>query len=508
AVGAGRLWCWGANQAGQLGTGNDDPQFLPTVVPLAAVRDVAAGGHHTCAGDASGTAWCWGANPAGQLGEGTTSSINVPVPVTGVENSAGVAAGDAFSCARRGDGTVWCWGDDRLGQLGIGSDVEQLSPVRVSLERALAITAGGAQTCALRPATDGASTTVCWGDNQAGQVGDGTRLDRAAPVSLKISLGARGVAAGDRHTCLRGGDGSVWCWGRGGSGQLGTQAFIDVAVPVTVAGLTGTADISAGGAHTCALKAGVASCWGGNEQGQLGDGSTDGRSTPGAIGGTGDIAQIAAGGEHTCARQTDGKVACWGRGLEGQLGQNAFDNSATPVPVANLAGETGARLANVIKLAAGRRHTCAVLSGGRVACWGDGAAGQLGWRSMASATNRRQIPVAVVGLGGPAVDVATGTRHSCARTTPDGNPETPGSVYCWGANDAGQLGNGGHDTWWEAMTPVPVAGVLAIAAGGAHTCALASDQSVFCWGSNSSGQLGDGATLQYLTPQPTQVSCP
>jgi len=107
----------------------------------------------------------------------------------------------------------------------------------------------------------------------------GTRLDRATPVSLKISLNAREVVAGMMHSCLRGGDRSVWCWGRGGSGQLGNSTLIDVVVPTNVGGLADTTHLAAGKAHTCVLQQVTVSppqarvlCWGANDAGQLGDG--------------------------------------------------------------------------------------------------------------------------------------------------------------------------------------------------------------------------------------------
>ncbi len=488
----GQIWCWGANQLGELGDGTDETRAVPAVVPsLTSVTAIAAGGHHTCTRRDDGTVLCWGANHAGQLGEGTTSNFRVPVPVTSIDNGADVTAGNAFSCVRRRDGTVSCWGDDRVGQLGGGTTIESLSPIRVSnLDRAQSITAGRAHTCALRPASDGAASTVCWGNNQAGQLGDGTRLDRPTPVALKISLNARQVVAGSVHTCLRGGDKSVWCWGRGGSGQLGTPALIDFAVPVNVAGLGDVTHIAAGQSHTCGLREQSAWCWGANDEGQLGDGTNLGRSTPIAVPGTPDIVQLALGGAHTCARHLDGTVTCWGRGTDGQLGNNQKTTSATPVIVWELM--------NAVAIVAGVRHTCAMLADQTVSCWGDGVWGQLGWGSSPVG---HEIPSKVVNLA-DAVEIAAGDNHTCARTS-------SGNVFCWGANSSGQIGDGTHDTRLEPIVDAPsFVNAIAIAAGGAHTCAIKNDQSVFCWGSDSAGQLGEGAFLQHPTARPTHISCP
>jgi alpha-tubulin suppressor-like RCC1 family protein len=490
----GGVWCWGANQAGQLGDGGNETRPVPAQVAiLSGVTMLAAGGAHTCARARDGSVACWGANQSGQLGLGTFSNSATPVPVTGMVDAAEIAAGATFSCARRLVGSVWCWGDNRLGQLGTGATVDRPEPGRVAvLAGALPpLAAGAAHACARRPAPGGAAATVCWGANQAGQLGDGTRTDRPTPVPLTISLDAREVVAGALHTCLRGGDGSVWCWGRGGSGQLGTPSQIDYVFPTSISGLTGVTRIAAGGAHTCALRGSEVLCWGANDAGQLGDGSTAGRSAPAPVVGAGDAEELALGGAHSCARRRDGSVACWGRGADGQLGDgNAALTSPLPVVVADLT--------DAVAIAAGDRHTCAVRRGGDAACWGAGQHGQLGSGSIAVGAS----PAPVMALGG-ATDIAAGGRHTCAL----GGDRT---VVCWGANDAGQLGNGDPDRkqWLVAPTTSVLTDAVAIAAGGAHTCALRSDGSVACWGNDTSGQLGEGAPLQHATPQPTGVSCP
>ena len=500
ALADGRVWCWGANQVGQLGDGLADVRPLPAPVALldggdAQVQHIAAGFAHTCAVRADGSAWCWGANQSGQLGEGTTSNINVPVPVTGLGDAVDVAAGTAFSCARRRNDTLWCWGDNRVGQLGGGSAVDRLTSTRVAnLDSVLSLTAGGNHTCARRPAVAGAVAVVCWGSNQAGELGDGTRVDRATPTSLKFSLNAVQVAAGAQHTCLRAGDSSVWCWGRGSSGQLGTQSLIDFLAPVSIPEAAGAGTIVAGSAHTCALRGTTVACWGRNDEGQLGDGTTTSRSQPADVLAAGSAVEVVTGGAHTCARRTDGTVACWGRNAEGQLGDGTNDASLVPVVVADLSGATA--------LTAGANHTCALLADGTARCWGDGARGQLGWGSTAP----RNRPAVVSGLG-DIVTIAAGDRHTCARTTGTGNVATPGPVFCWGDNSAGQLGDGTRETRLTPPLDPVVSDGLELAAGARHTCAVRSDGSVACWGSDAFGQLGDAAPLQLLAPQPARLHC-
>jgi len=511
ALGGGKIWCWGANQLGELGDGSNADQLAPTAVPLGPASEIVAAGHHTCARTTGGGVWCWGANQAGQLGEGTTGNFGVPVPVTAIEDAAGLTVGDTFSCALRRAGTVWCWGDNRLGQLGNDAPIERLRPTKVgdgepadSLADAISVSAGGAHTCALRQTQP--PRAACWGDNQAGQLGDGTRLDRSSPVSLKIGLDAAQIVTGGLHTCLLGTAGSegVWCWGRGNAGQLGTSALIDVIVPTALSGLReddGAATLGAGQSHTCALlKDRSVWCWGANTEGQLGDGTTSSRSNPAAVSGLTDIMEISLGGSHTCALRLDGTVSCWGRGAEGQLGDGLQMGSPLPTSVQ--------ALNDAIHLAAGGGHTCAVLADHTVKCWGAGESGQLGWGALRD----HGIPSRVMNLSADVVQIVAGQAHTCARTSPDGHAESAGSVFCWGDNRAGQLGNGGHvadlGTGPTPDAPAIEPDATDVAAGGTHTCAVLRDHTVVCWGSNAAGQLGDATNLQFPTAQLTRTICP
>jgi alpha-tubulin suppressor-like RCC1 family protein len=494
------IWCWGANQVGELGDGSSDSRAVPGLVSsLGAVLSLAAGAYHTCATKSDGTIWCWGANQAGQLGEGTTSNIDVPVPVNGIQRAAEVTAGDTFSCARRKDGTVACWGDNRQGQLGTAAVIRRLSPTAVAdLADVQSVSAAGDHTCARRRGKAGASETWCWGHNQAGELGDGTRVDRPSPTALKVALDAATIAAGPSHSCLVASDGKLWCWGRGTSGQLGTATLIDRLVPTTVPGLTDVTAVAAGGAHTCAVRGGIVACWGADDQGQLGDGGTTNQSHPIDVPGLDGAIVVSLGDAHSCALRGDGTVACWGANDRGQLGDDSQDpSSVLPVTVGNLPG--------VIGIAAGARHTCAVDQSGNVSCWGAGTDGQIGWppRLDHGAPGRVALPEPA-----SAVEVAAGDRHTCARLAPDRAPETPGRVFCWGDNAQGQLGDGTLDPHAAPSTAPVLTDALAITAGKAHTCALRQDHTLVCWGSDQAGQLGEGAPLQISVPQPTQISCP
>ena len=346
--------------------------------------------------------------------------------------------------------------------------------------RAKAIAAGGSHTCALTRA----GIVECWGSNRAGQLGDGTTADRRFPVAVSALAGVAAIAAGGSFTCARSSAGGVACWGDNARGQLGDGTGRS-SVPVAVSGLSGgVAAIGAGGAHACALTtAGAVRCWGGNEHGQLGDGTKSDRTTPVSVSGlsSGAIA-IAVGGAHTCALTRSGAVKCWGDNAYGQLGDGSTTVRTQPVPVSGLTS-------GVTAITAGGQHTCALMRGGAVRCWGGNRWGQLG----DGTTRARTRPTALAELARGVVSIAAGRSHSCAVTR-------AGRTKCWGNNGSGQLGDA---TRAERRLPTAASrlgrGVAAIAAGGGHTCALMGGGHVYCTGQNGEGQLGDGTRTERRT---------
>jgi alpha-tubulin suppressor-like RCC1 family protein len=370
-----------------------------------------------------------------------------------------------------------------------------LSPVRITR-----IASGGGNTCAIT--TRGA--VLCWGYNIQGELGHGggypTRHHSGVPVAVRgLAAGVTAVAQGGAHGCAIIRRGAVRCWGWNSGGQLGTgsQAY-QRDVPVAVRDLpSGIKAIAAGGSHTCVVtSAGGVKCWGNNANGQLGDGSGNQRRTPIDVRGLGSgVTALAAGGGastnggSTCALTSAGGVKCWGA-IPGTGAPGCC--SFTPADVAGL--RTG-----VTAIAAGAGHTCAVTTAGGVKCWGSNYYGELGNGSTAGGTT----PVDVVGLAGPVKAVTAGQAYTCALTT-------AGGVQCWGFNWYGEVGvDPKVDPAPRRPTYVPGlrSGVVAIAAGQAHTCALLSTGGVRCWGYNSVGQLGSGTRVQF-TYRPLAVRLP
>jgi len=243
-------------------------------------------------------------------------------------------------------------------------------------------------------------------------------------------------------------------------------------------------DVSAGGANACARRpSGDVLCWGANYNGQIGNGRTGtSQTTPAGVVGVSDAVETACGLRFCCARRASGRVSCWGENTVGQLG-NGGSGSAVTSPV-DVSGLTDAA-----SIALGDSFGCARRAGGQVVCWGDNGSGQLGDGTMVS----RSTAMAVTGLPAGVQQLSAGALHICARTG-------GGHVWCWGNNQAAQLGDGSLLSRSTPVEVIDLSDAIVIAGAYRHTCAVRVTGGVVCWGDNSTGTLGDGSRTRRTTP--------
>lgn len=372
------------------------------------------------------------------------------------------------------------------------------------------IRGGGNHTCVILNNTD----VRCWGYNAYGQLGYANTLsigDDEHPWSagnVQIVGHAKQLALGYEHTCALLTNGFIRCWGRNGYGQLGygTTEHIGDGEPVTSEGYVSLGSqavkIAAGHSHTCAVTTGGnVRCWGYNGHGELGYGHTNTIGddelvwTSGNVNVGGAVVDIAAGYNHTCALLSDGKVRCWGHNTYGQLGyghtEQVGDNEA-PASVTEV--QVGGP---AIQISAGGYNTCALLATGRLVCWGYNEYGQLGypdyyyWHYVGD--NETPAQVGTIDVGDTVLQVAQGLVHTCALLS-------NGTVKCWGYGGHGRPGYGNGSTLIQppAQT-VDLGGASAyyLTAGDNHTCALLSTGKARCWGYGAYGQLGYANTFSY-----------
>ncbi len=370
------------------------------------LNDIQAGGDHTCGLSEFGDIFCWGMNDRGQLGTGTNTASNIPVQVTG------------------------------------GFFFQYLA-------------VGASHTCGFSPGASSPGVVRCWGANGSGQLGDGTLVDRNAPVlvvgGVVFTPGFHdGLRAGGLHTCATDGTTRLWCWGDNSRNQLGIGPFAVTGTKITVptaTDLIGGSTLALGSLHSCSLDANVrAICWGDNTFGQLGSnvGALSNGSTFNLVIGGGGVRDVGTGpsANHGCfVRAGSGFISCWGANAGGQLGDGTRISRFTPA-VAGASSYFGRNNAF------GAAHTCAIQSG----------------------------------------NVLTNV------------------IDCWGSNSNGQLGVPGGDQL--APNSIPNFRAFLLAAGDSHSCGLRDDNLMYCWGKNNAGQLGDGTTTDRFTPTPVKFTLP
>lgn len=497
----GKVTCWGQDYSGQLGNGagttEQESPIAPVTLPSpGAAVAIAAGGEATCVVLTDGAVTCWGDGSQYRLGNGATTDVDAPpapVALPSGQAAAAIAVGDRTVCSLLMNGRLSCWGGDRDGTVGNGTDNgDQSSPSAATAVggTGVQITANGETSCVLR-AND---NVYCWGSDLDDQMASGMPfatfdVPRTDPIPFPAPTSVSQMALAKWSSCARLTDNTVRCWGSDLYGGLGNGATGSTAAPgaAMVLPAPSTAiDVSMRYHHGCVvLTGGAVSCWGYNYDGQLGIGSTVDQTVPQppvALPSPGAALKVATGNYHTCALLTDGKVTCWGWGANGRLGNNLSSSVTTP-PAPITLPSPGTATA----IAVGDDHTCALLTGGGVACWGANSRGQLGQGDV----TQRAVPTLVtLPSPGTATAISAGEDMTCAVLT-------GGSVSCWGDGSNGEVGNGQRGAFSSPSAPLdlPAPGTaVAISAGNDHTCVVLSGPGkVSCWGADDSGELGDGA---------------
>ena len=556
----GTVWAWGKNGEGQLGDGTFIDRTAPVQVPIQAVDSISAGIQNSFAVLQNGAVMGWGINSGKLINANLQISDKVKSPFE-VLNSAynvnAISTDGSLLLIKKTDGTVWAKGYCYTGSIGNASYDGTIifSPKRISHsysalaesicsfgETGIVYEDGTLWTCGpnvygnvgdgtrtsrhspynvlnnikqvfiseffvLAVKEDG--TVWAWGDNDNGELGDGRLLESLTPILLGNNVDtpiiqSSTIAAGNGHSLVIGENGTILASGRGTHGQLGNGARTDSTTPVQVKDAAGTGNftgakaVAAGFLFSLALKEdGTLWTWG-NATGFMTDTDDHHTDLPIRVKDANgqhleDIIAISAKKEFWLALRSDGTVWSWGRNESGQLGNGTYNNTCFTNAV-QVKNADGTPLTDVIAISAGGAHSMAKKADGTIWAWGKNENGQLG----NGATENLPNPVQVTGLTDVA-EISAGEFHSMVR-------KTDGTVWAWGRNQYGQLGD---NTRNSSNTPVQVkgkngfgylTGVEEIAAGIGYSMALLDDGTLMAWGHNNSYQLGDGTQQSKNAP--------
>lgn len=523
----GTVWTWGENYRGQ-----EIP--LTKVEGLENIVTISSGLLHYLALKEDGTVWAWGSNDMGQLGDGTTNITSKPVQVVGLDSVVSIVASYYNSMALREDGTVWIWGYGIRGVLGYDAPTEhkQLTPLQIpNLEGITQIDLSYLHGAALK----GDGTVWTWGFNESGQLGDGTFFDHSAPLQVQNLNGVIKVSASYSQTLALTRDGKVWAWGNNYYGEVGDASGIQKRpIPVRTAHLEGIVDIEAGELYSMAIKRnGSVWAWGNNTYGQLGNGTKVAKTTRTLVNGipypTDVLSPSAPTQLRTTGKTSTTAVLTWEESNDNHAvkeylvyqGSNLIDtlevdahtiDYTTGYTAIGLAPETeykftikardyagnisgGSNEVTVrteaslpMAISAGSNHTLALKSDGSVWAWGSNSAGQIGDGTSIGRLTPKQATVSSI------TAISAGGSFSLAL-------KSDGTVWGWGENTIGQLGNSQLTSQQKVPKKIEnLDSIVAISAGHTHALALKSDGTVWSWGSNFSGELGIGTTTNSYVP--------
>jgi len=490
----GTVFGWGSNTLGQLGDNTKANKSSPvSVARPGSYKDVAGYSHVLLIDAATGNIWASGYNVSGQLGNNTINTVSSPVSIARPGSYTAIAAGCAGGfCSFAIDastGNIWAWGDNAYGLLGNNTMTGTSSPVSIARQASYAsVSCCGFSVIAI-DASDG--SLWAWGANWYGQLGDGTTTNRSSPVSVLGNRSYVSAKAGGDSIYAMTADGTVYVWGYDFANQLGRQVLVYTS---TLIPLLNSATFTKIVNNIFLDSAGNAWCTGSDGVGSLGDNATADQSSLVSIARPGSYKDIAA----TYLPNSDPYVACaaidgatgniwtWGQNLGGALGNNTLTNTSSPVSIA--------RSGSYSSIISGGYGTCFIAieaSTGNVYSWGINGYGQLGNNTLTNTSSPVSIArstsysaVAAGGMGTVAyIDGATG------------------NIWMTGRNSVGQLGD---NTKTGKSSPVSIkraASYKAVAIADETTYAIdASDGSLWAWGFNNIGQLGDGTVTDKSSP--------
>ena len=481
----GSVWMWGVNSSNEIAAIIPAyPQKLDVdgTTPWSSSM---AGFSHTMAIKTDGTLWGWGSNTQGELGDSTAISRSSPVQIGTLTtwNNAKLSPNVAFTTAIKSDGTLWGWGINNNGQLGNNSVVTRSSPVQIgTLTNWSKISSGYSHTMAIK--TDG--TLWAWGLGTSGQLGDNTAVTKSSPVQIGLGTDWSVVSAAGNFTLAIKTGGTLWSWGAGTNGQLGSGLATNRSSPVQVGTLTNWSDVRGGANHSIAIKTdGTLWAWGLGTSGQLGDNTAVSRSSPVQIGTLTTWSSVgfpgsAMGQAFSAATRTDGSLWTWGVNSAGQIGDLGGVSRSSPVQISS-----GGTWQN---FSLGGLHMLATL-GNALYLWGLNSSGQLGFGNVVQAGSTSINSPIMLRNSMDWQYLAKGrvnTRHSFLI-------KTNGTLWGWGSNAAGQLGDNSAVT---RSSPVQIGSGIPwskVAVGASTTMALATDGTLWTWGANTNGQLGQTA---------------